>query len=253
MIAKTSESTVSSSSAGNLKSASEDDALFYQLDPSELLKHLLGTSSGETVQCDSQRKKVNQATKNSSTVTQSKQINAASRSETCDSTSCFELDPVETAPNVNNGTMATCVENRAHLCQCDVQSSQRFGDSCSGFEELPRELLENEALEFILLEAQKSMCVESPPSSSESECWEFAELQNVAPGPVSEVALSGPTVNDGDEEENVNEMITDAGDSVDSDDCDDVDEAMVLVPAGKFLVYKVIDLMYVRFGSVSPI
>lgn len=229
MIAKTSESTVSSSSEVNLKTQSKDDALFYQLDPSELLKHLLTTSNGETVQCDSQSKKVNQSSKNGFTVTQTQQINAASRFENCDSTSCDQPHAVETAQAIENGSMETCGETRADLCECEVQS---FGEPYSGFE-LPSELLENEALEFIFLEAQKSMCGESPPSSSES--WEFTELQNVAPGPaLEEVDVLGSTVTE-DKEQNRNRRLISGGDSAESDNSDDdVDEAMVLVPAGKF-------------------
>lgn len=230
MIAKTSESTVSSSSAAAADPKTRnEDSLFYELDPSELLKHLLVTSSCETVQGDSQRKKsVNQATsKNGFAVTQaSRQINTASLLEDCDCASTSQPETVKSSLNLKDGGMETCNEYGATMCGCEVQFSN------FDFEELPRELLENKSMEFFLLEAQKSMCVESPPSSSSSECWEFAELQNVAPGPgAEEIRLSGSAMN-GNEQHCDDERSTDGGDSVESDDSD-VDDAMVLVPAGR--------------------
>lgn len=246
VITKASESTVSSSTDAwnwnlpSLKTPSshDDDAVFYELDPSELLKHLLLTTNNNcaTAKGDSQCT-VNQPSASSKNPTvfavesSPDTINTTSQHQVADYAHPLRSGPVESASNVTENGSMQCGEN-----VCDYRERfEHFDCASSDFDELPRELLENEAMEFVLLEAQRSLCEESPPSGTRSKCWEFTELRTVETRKDLEGFCDTGDAEEGKNERSDQETVKSDCDSVTGREGDDVDDAMVLVPAGKSL------------------
>lgn len=226
-----------------------DDVIFYNLEVSELLKVLLRPdTSPKATAAEGDSRPWNSK---KSTVTQAKSKkrlsnagDAAIRDISDRSDEIFGACCAEAITGVENGIMdKKCGVDE----QCDEEyrdnlQLQRFlsddGSPLSGaaFDDdlpvFPGEIFDEGCMEYLLGEAQRILCIDSPESSNESDaCGELVELKTVSK------SVSSSALKEGGDEKNGNygqRVGDESGGGKNGDGA--ADEAMVLVPSGKSFI-----------------
>lgn len=276
--AEGSQNVDSDDTAGNSVTDTED-SIFYTLRSSELLKHLLRADNADVQHCTRERRDdsrngwpaVSQdASKKQPGVIQCDEgiNNITQQSEAFSYQRFKQLELPPPAGCDKNGSMervsleqTSPSQASVHLFNKEVQNSlQRFLSSERGSSTVHHntfieddlsvfadDVFSNETMDYILAEAQRSLCIESP-SSQEGDSCEFTELQPLSV-PTCEITKdascssneclkddsSHPTETAPNPDVSRGELVTE---NCDSDSDSDVNEAMVLVPAGKYLHTK---------------
>ncbi|KAB0799567.1 hypothetical protein PPYR_07447 [Photinus pyralis] len=252
----------------------EEDALLSRLKSSELLKHLLSGTVRKLEQpsvlneeCNespppydtkisvSQCKKANFLREKSQTVTQVSlkyktkiEVNNFSASDDYSTvkTNSRVVSSVSSDKNVTMYEKCDDKDSEFSSARCHLPTNEVQNDDLPIF---PKEILENETMDYILAEAQRSLNIQSPPSSHISQ--ESDSSENI-PGPSSSYhyrtpspkttssysptlsvpsrsvsAIPGELKNSSDNESLIGNLNSSEDDSSDGD----IDNAMVLVPS----------------------
>lgn len=235
----------------------EDDVIFYNLETSELLKVLLRpdaalTNSDATV-TEGDSRSWNSKKSTVSQTKSKKRFSDAGDAVSQDisdrsgvSEQIFSSCCAGAIIGVENGIMdeKCCEESVDEQCEEHRDNLQRFlsddSSSLSGinFDDdlpvFPREFFDDGCMEYLLEEAQRSLCINSPASSNESDsCPGLVELKTVSKTVSSSSASEQPDEINSNCEKSVNGETSDVHDE---DVSEDVDEAMVLVPSGKSFI-----------------
>lgn len=234
--------------------AVDDDVIFYNLETSELLKVLLRpdaaltnsvatVTEGDSRPWNSKKSTVSQAKSKKRFSDAGDAVNQDISDRSDVGEQIFSSCCAGAIIGVENGIMdEKCCEGSVDgQCEEYRDNLQRFlsddSSSLSGinFDDdlpvFPREFFDDGCMEYLLEEAQRSLCINSPASSNESDsCPAFVELKAVSkPAPSSSVSEQSDEINS-----NCGQSVSGETSSVhDEDVTEDVDEAMVLVPSGK--------------------